>query len=518
MIAGPGQHRRQDGQGLALAVCFLEADQRLVARRMVAEEQDRRFREGPGEGRRADFRAGGTRPLARGFLGACDQAAGGHEILHPREASDVMHFLPEHEPEALANAWDGLEPIQGVGIMRLVRRDNGQRQIPEQRIIGPTQSKVDFAALLPGRIRNPLRNPVTGGLIGELRADLGQIVLTVGWLDMRQQLSPVAHQMHSPPEPVARGPHVGGIDVRLRQHAPRRSTAIFGTSIVSYLALPPWRAFIDHACPRTKGIPPRVHRAASQVPGEESIRHTRRLDTHDDVLPVGRDCLEKGVWPGRPMAVHQDLAIVVQEAQGPWCARRHPSLYVDYRQAASWGGIHAVAGGGRRGRDETSQLASRRNLQLAWRRITTGGNYQYKRLYRSLYYAYEVALDANLRDLRQRLLGDAFTPRHPERIYLPKVSGLHRPLALLNIEDQVVLQAFANLAAKRLQRRRAPLQFKVVFSNILEKHDSILFFRRWQNTYGAFQRRIRQHYHSGMRWVGDFDLAAFYDTISHELC
>jgi len=164
-----------------------------------------------------------------------------------------------------------------------------------------------------------------------------------------------------------------------------------------------------------------------------------------------------------------------------------------------------------------SQLASRRNLELAWRRITTGGNYQYKRPYRSLYYAYEVALDANLRDLRQRLLGGAFQARNPERIYVPKASGLHRPIALLNIEDQIVLQAFANLAARRMQRRRAPLQFTVVFSNILEKPDSIFFFRRWQYTYGAFQRRIQKHYHGGMRWVGDFDLAAFYDTISHEL-
>ncbi|MGC1953106.1 MAG: reverse transcriptase domain-containing protein [Gammaproteobacteria bacterium] len=164
-----------------------------------------------------------------------------------------------------------------------------------------------------------------------------------------------------------------------------------------------------------------------------------------------------------------------------------------------------------------SQLASKRNLELAWRRITTGGNYQYKRLYRPIYYAYEVALEANLTDLRQRLLGGAFEPRHPERIYVPKASGLHRPLALLNIEDQIVLQAFANLAATRMQKRRAPLQFKVVFSNILEKPDSIFFFRRWQDTYRAFQRRIKKHYQDGMRWVGDFDLAAFYDTISHEL-
>src|SRR6186997_1024848 len=97
-----------------------------------------------------------------------------------------------------------------------------------------------------------------------------------------------------------------------------------------------------------------------------------------------------------------------------------------------------------------SQLASHPNLELAWRRITTGGNYQYKTLYRSIYYAYEVALDTNLRDLRERLLGGAFNAQPPERIYIPKASGLHRPLALLNVEDQIVLQAFANLAAKRM--------------------------------------------------------------------
>lgn len=164
-----------------------------------------------------------------------------------------------------------------------------------------------------------------------------------------------------------------------------------------------------------------------------------------------------------------------------------------------------------------SRLASKQNLELAWRRIVTGGNNQYKRFYRPLYYAYEVALNVNLRNLRRRLLDGTFVARHPERIYVPKSSGLHRPLALLSIEDQIVLQAFANLAAKRLQEKRADLQFKVVFSNILEKPDSIFFFRRWQDTYRAFQKRVERHYMNGMHWVGDFDLAAFYDTISHEL-
>lgn len=163
------------------------------------------------------------------------------------------------------------------------------------------------------------------------------------------------------------------------------------------------------------------------------------------------------------------------------------------------------------------QLATPSNLELAWRRITTGGNHQYKRYFRPLYVAYEVALDANLADLRNRLQGGSFTPSQPERIYLPKASGLHRPLSLIHIEDQIVLQAFANLAAKKLYRRRQPLQFKVVFSNILQRNDSIFFFKRWQETYAAFQRRIQKHYDAGLRWVGDFDLAAFYDTVSHDL-
>ncbi len=165
-----------------------------------------------------------------------------------------------------------------------------------------------------------------------------------------------------------------------------------------------------------------------------------------------------------------------------------------------------------------SQLASKQNLELAWRRITTGGNYQYKRLYR-----------ASTTPMRSRSTPTCGTsvngcwvaplrPVIPERIYVPKASGLHRPLALLSIEDQVVLQAFANLAANRMQQQRAPsFSSRSSSATSLEKPDSIFFFRRWQNTYRAFQGRIRKHYPAGMRWVGDFDLAAFYDTISHEL-
>src|SRR5680860_718094 len=79
-----------------------------------------------------------------------------------------------------------------------------------------------------------------------------------------------------------------------------------------------------------------------------------------------------------------------------------------------------------------ADLARKKNLTLAWRRITTGGNFQYKRLFRSLYLAYEVALSRNRDELRERLLGGAFEARSPEKLYVPKASGLHRPLTLMS--------------------------------------------------------------------------------------
>lgn len=164
-----------------------------------------------------------------------------------------------------------------------------------------------------------------------------------------------------------------------------------------------------------------------------------------------------------------------------------------------------------------SALASMLNLRLAWRRITSGGNQQYKRFFRHIYYAYEVALDDNLRDLRARMLSRVWRPHQPDRIYLPKASGLQRPLTLLCLEDQIVFQALANVIASKTRARRRPFLYRSVFSNVLDRPGSIFFFREWYQAYSAFSKKVERHYADGLRWVADFDLAAFYETVSHDL-
>jgi hypothetical protein len=161
---------------------------------------------------------------------------------------------------------------------------------------------------------------------------------------------------------------------------------------------------------------------------------------------------------------------------------------------------------------------STQNLRLAWKRINTGRNLQYKRFYRDLYLVYEGAAGENIRELHSRLIARAWKPTYARRVHLPKPSGLQRPLSLLGVEDQILLQAIANVFAKKLRKKRQRVELETVFSNKLsDSKGSIFFTERWQTTYRAFQEKCIKFFTEGYRWAAHFDLSAFYDTISHDL-
>jgi hypothetical protein len=163
------------------------------------------------------------------------------------------------------------------------------------------------------------------------------------------------------------------------------------------------------------------------------------------------------------------------------------------------------------------QLISKRNLTLAWLRIMTARNMQYKRFFRPLFLSYEIAHEDCISRLHDRLMG-RWQPARPVRVFLPKASGLQRPVALLALDDQIVLQAVANAFADRLRVRRLALEGHTIFSNLLETPgDSKFFIQDWHKTFVGFQDKCLFHFSKGLRWVAHFDLAAFYDTISHQL-
>jgi hypothetical protein len=146
-------------------------------------------------------------------------------------------------------------------------------------------------------------------LARELLMDLRQIVLTVGILNMCQELSPFAHEMYSAPKQVARGPHLGRIDIRLRQHpAAQEHSDLVGIDLI-VLGLAPMDGFHVEGVAQDEGNPLLGAEVGQPVPGEDTF------DADDEILPVRRNRLEKRLGCRFHIAVQHDLAVLIQDAE-----------------------------------------------------------------------------------------------------------------------------------------------------------------------------------------------------------
>lgn len=164
---------RQDGQGCALAMCFLQAGEPLLAGRLVPQEPHGGCGAGPLAGGMADLRSSGPVAVAGRGLGTFDQAAGGDKSLHPREPPAVMALIEPHETEELADPGHGPEQVQGIRTVLRGSSDEVSCQIAEELVGGAKQGEVDCDALLYSGIREPLGDAVSMGFVGNLFPDLG---------------------------------------------------------------------------------------------------------------------------------------------------------------------------------------------------------------------------------------------------------------------------------------------------------------------------------------------------------
>jgi hypothetical protein len=65
----------------------------------------------------ADLPSGAAGAFAGGLLGALDQAGVGSEVADRGEAPDVVDLVEDDQGKRLADAWDGLQQMQGVGVV-----------------------------------------------------------------------------------------------------------------------------------------------------------------------------------------------------------------------------------------------------------------------------------------------------------------------------------------------------------------------------------------------------------------
>lgn len=166
---------------------------------------------------------------------------------------------------------------------------------------------------------------------------------------------------------------------------------------------------------------------------------------------------------------------------------------------------------------DLSQLRHIDNLRRAWRWIRSNPDASYKSYVRPLYQNFAIAEDSLLADLGDRLRRDIYEPEASCKLYLPKASGILRPISILSVEDQVVYQAATNLIAEKLKPRAVQRYNKQVFGHLYAGKSSTWFYRKWSDGYKAFNEAARQAYSDGFAYTASFDLTACYDSLDHRV-
>jgi hypothetical protein len=169
------------------------------------------------------------------------------------------------------------------------------------------QGKVDFDTLLHGGIGKPLSDAVAVRFRGDLLADLGQVILAVGVLDMGQQFGPFAPEIDPAPEQVPGGAHRGGIARGLGEHPTAEQDGnLVGVDLV-FCGLAAVDGLHVEGVAEDKRAPFLGTQVCEPVSGEEPF------NGDDNVGPRGRHDLEKRLWASSHIAVHHDLAVLVQD-------------------------------------------------------------------------------------------------------------------------------------------------------------------------------------------------------------
>ncbi|MBF0563060.1 MAG: transcription elongation factor GreAB [Alphaproteobacteria bacterium] len=113
---------------------------------------------------------------------------------------------------------------------------------------------------------------------------------------------------------------------------------------------------------------------------------------------------------------------------------------------------------------------------------------------------YETNLEANLRDLLDRIKNGRYHAPPVRRVYIPKADGSQRPLGIPTFEDKVAQRAIVMVLEAIYEQDFLTCSFG--FRPGRSAHQALHALR-----YGIMEQRLR--------WVLDVDIRKFFDSLSH---
>jgi len=111
---------------------------------------------------------------------------------------------------------------------------------------------------------------------------------------------------------------------------------------------------------------------------------------------------------------------------------------------------------------------------------------------------YEKVLEANLRNLHERLRTRTYVAPPIKRVWIDKDNGKKRPIGLTEIEDKIVQKAVSMLMGAVFEQDFLPISYG--FREGCNAHDALAYLRE----------QCMEH---NIRWIYDADITGFLDAV-----
>gem|GEM_PF-6889005 len=214
-----------------------------------------------------------------------------------------MDGVEQHEAEERADTGHGVEQLQGLSLVVLGGGQDGEGPSLAPLVLIGQERQGDGQSLWSRGSGTALGNTVTMGLRGDRLAHLGERVLTVRLLAMRQQRSACTPQVGAAPPAGTGGAPLGRLDRGLWQPAAAPEHRHLWGSALVMCGLAPVESLPREGVTKDEGHTLRRAKVSEPVPGEDPG------NGHHQTVPRGRNGFQKGCRSGWHLAGEQDVPV-----------------------------------------------------------------------------------------------------------------------------------------------------------------------------------------------------------------
>jgi hypothetical protein len=208
-----------------------------------------------------------------------------------------VDLIEDHHRENPVHPVDRLEDPQRLGIVDF--RGGQQMAIEVGDLSGEVadQLEIDLDASANLGIGELGGNPLAMALVMWASAELRQVTLAVGVLDVTEEIGPLADQVAPATQEIPGRAHLGGIDVGLGNHAATKESGNLAGVDPVVLSLPAMDGLHVEGMTENEGDLLLGAEISEPIPGEHA------LYGHYEILTEGSDGFEKGLGSGGEVLV-----------------------------------------------------------------------------------------------------------------------------------------------------------------------------------------------------------------------